>query len=220
VIELPAFPLARAFAGMTIAALLALAMPATAQSLPKCNVGEQVSDGEGNTGVIVASTGDVCQIRYADGQTRGWAFWSLRPAAQSPPPDEAAGSIVLHPPSAHSFVFRADQSGHFRLTATANGVPLHFLVDTGATLVYLTPKDARAAGFNLGELVYDGRAATGNGVVRVAPLVLREIRIGDMSVERVSAAVIENIQQSVLGMSFLERLKSFDIRGGALTINW
>lgn len=211
------------FAVLT-AMLLACALPAppgAAQSLQRCNLGEQVTDGEGKTGIIVAAANqDVCQIRYADGQTRGWAFWSLRPAAAAPPRGDADNSIVLRPPSARTLVFHADASGHFRLTAAANGAPLNFLVDTGATLVFLTPKDARAAGIGQGELNFSQRANTGNGPVKVAPVLLRQIRIDDLTVERVPAAVIESIPQSVLGMSFLERLKSFEIRGGALTFNW
>ena len=53
-----------------------------------------------------------------------------------------------------------------------------------------------------------------------APVMLREVRIGQLSVENVPAAVIENLDQSLLGMSFLKRLKSFEVREGALTISW
>ena len=49
---------------------------------------------------------------------------------------------------------------------------------------------------------------------------LREVRIGPLSIENVPAAVIENPDQSLLGMSFLKRLKSFEVREGSLTISW
>ena len=64
------------------------------------------------------------------------------------------------------------------------------------------------------------RRAAGKGKVPIAPVILKEIQIGELSVERVPAAVIEGGSQSVLGMSFLARLKSFEIRNGALTIDW
>jgi clan AA aspartic protease (TIGR02281 family) len=51
-------------------------------------------------------------------------------------------------------------------------------------------------------------------------VILREIRIEQLSIENVPAAVIENLDQSLLGMSFLKRLKSFEMREGALTISW
>jgi aspartyl protease family protein len=56
--------------------------------------------------------------------------------------------------------------------------------------------------------------------VHFAPVMLREVRIGQLSIENVPAAVIENLDQSLLGMSFLKRLKSFEVREGALTISW
>jgi aspartyl protease family protein len=58
------------------------------------------------------------------------------------------------------------------------------------------------------------------GRVHFAPVTLREIRIEHLSIENVPAAVIENLDQSLLGMSFLKRLKSFEMRASALTIRW
>src|ERR1700738_1116870 len=69
-------------------------------------------------------------------------------------------------------------------------------------------------------LVFTQITHTANGPVRFAPVNLREIRIEQLSIENVPAAVIENLDQSMLGMSFLKRLKSFEMREGALTINW
>ena len=87
-------------------------------------------------------------------------------------------------------------------------------------MVFLTLEDARAAGISRGELLFSQRVDTANGPVRVAPVMLREIRMEQLSIEGVPAAVIENLDRSVLGMSFLKRLKSFEMREGALTINW
>jgi len=61
---------------------------------------------------------------------------------------------------------------------------------------------------------------TANGRVHFAPVMLREVRIEQLSIENVPAAVIENLDQSLLGMSFLKRLKRFEMREGALTISW
>jgi aspartyl protease family protein len=93
-------------------------------------------------------------------------------------------------------------------------------VDTGASLVVLTVEDAQAAGINRSELVFNRITRTANGAARFAPVTLREIRIGQLSIDSVPAAVIENLDQSLLGMSFLTRLKSFEMREGALTISW
>jgi aspartyl protease family protein len=94
------------------------------------------------------------------------------------------------------------------------------LVDTGASLVTLTPEDAQNAGVTRGELVYSARVNTANGVARMAPIKLREVRIDQLSVYDVPAAVIENLNISLLGMSFLNRLQGYEMRDGKLTINW
>jgi aspartyl protease family protein len=215
------------------------ASPAAPQELTKCVAGQQVIDKEGKNGVILADSGKLCQVKYADGQIYNWIFWNLRPTAapaeprpvtpntrapdpNGPPPSPNAppALTVLRPSSSRTLVYRPDRRGHFSLTATVNGAPIRFVVDTGATLVALTLDDARAAGIGRSELTFNQLTQTANGRVHFAPLMLREIRIEQLSIENVPAAVIENLDQSLLGMSFLKRLKSFEMREGALTISW
>ena len=138
------------------------------------------------------------------------------PAPTNTPP----ALTVLRPSSNRTLVYRADRRGHFSLTATVNGAPIRVVVDTGASLVALTLDDARAAGIGRSELLFNQVTQTANGRVRFAPVMLREVRIEQLSIENVPAAVIENLDQSLLGMSFLKRLKSFEMREGALTISW
>lgn len=139
----------------------------------------------------------------------------------TPPPKSAADAVaVVRPTIANRLVYQADPRGHVLLTAAANGAPVRFMVDTGASLVFLTPKDARAAGIKSGDLKFNHTVQTGNGPARAAPVLLREIRIGELAIEKVQAAVIESQGQSVLGMSFLSRLKGFEMRGRVLTIDW
>ena len=106
------------------------------------------------------------------------------------------------------------------LSGKGRGYQAEFLVDTGASLVTLTREDARAAGIAPGELVYNHRASTANGAVRMAPVTLREIRIGQLSIYDVPAAVLEHLNISLLGMSFLTRLQGYEMREGKLTISW
>jgi aspartyl protease family protein len=122
--------------------------------------------------------------------------------------------------SSNAIVYTADERGHVILDATINGTPVKMLVDTGATLVTLTPGDARAAGIDPGQLQYNGRVSTANGMARMGRVSLREIRIGQLSLYDVPAAVIENLDVSLLGMSFLGRLQGYEMRGGKLTISW
>jgi aspartyl protease family protein len=229
----------RLAAALAVLVLGIAASPAAPQELTKCVVGQQVIDQEGRSGVVVADDSRLCQVKYADGQIYSWIFWNLRPTtALTEPglvipharvPDPTLGAsptnappalTVLRPSSNRTLVYHADRRGHFSLTATVDGAPTRFVVDTGASLVALTLDDARAAGIGRSELVFNQLTQTANGRVRFAPVILREIRIEQLSIENVPAAVIENLDQSLLGMSFLKRLKSFEMREGALTISW
>ena len=123
-------------------------------------------------------------------------------------------------PATNTLVYAANQQGHVILDTVVNGASVRMLVDTGASLVTLTREDARAAGILPGELAYTHRASTANGAVRMAPVTLREIRVGQLSVYDVPAAVLEHLNVSLLGMSFLTRLQGYEMRDGKLTISW
>jgi aspartyl protease family protein len=228
----------RVILAFAVLVLGSAASPAAPQELTRCVAGQQVVDKEGRSGVVVADDSKLCQVKYADGQIYNWIFWNLHPTAApaepapvtpnarvpatgTPPSTDAPPALtVLRPSSNRTLVYRADRRGHFSLTATVNGAPTRFVIDTGASLVALTLDDARAAGIGRSELVFSQLTQTANGRVRFAPVMLREVSIGQLSIENVPAAVIENLDQSLLGMSFLKRLKSFEMREGALTISW
>ena len=123
-------------------------------------------------------------------------------------------------PTSNTIVYTANERGHVVLDAAVNGIPIRMLVDTGASLVTLTPADALAAGINSASLAFSGRVETANGTTRMAPVTLREIRIGQLSIYDVHAAVLENLNVSLLGMSFLGRLQGYEMRDGKLTISW
>jgi aspartyl protease family protein len=142
----------------------------------------------------------------------------LPAAAQSPTTGMPEVSVLR--PSANTLVYQADSNGHFTVAGSANGAPLRFLVDTGATLVVLTPSDARAAGIDPNDLVFDKAMRTANGTVPAAVTVLRELRVGRISLGDVRAAVVAKAPQSVLGMSFLSRLKGFEMQHDRLTLSW
>ena len=120
----------------------------------------------------------------------------------------------------NTLVYPANEQGHIVIDAAVNGASVRLLVDTGASLVALTPADARTAGIASSELVFNNRVSTANGSARMASVTLREVRIGQLSIYDVPAAVLENLNISLLGMSFLSRLQSYEMRDGKLTISW
>ena len=115
---------------------------------------------------------------------------------------------------------QADPRGHFIFDASVNDRQATFMADTGATLVVLTYEDASRLGLSPHSLDYTGLAQTANGVSRVAPVTLDRVRVDDISVRNVQAAVAEKgaLDTNLLGMSFLGRLKSFQMQGRELIL--
>jgi aspartyl protease family protein len=102
----------------------------------------------------------------------------------------------------------ADSSGHFVTTGVVNGTTLRFLVDTGATSVVLSSADARRIGINY-LAAPRSFTQTANGVIPVYNVTLDTIRVGDITLNGVAAAVIEGdkLPVALLGMSFLNRME-------------
>ena len=118
-----------------------------------------------------------------------------------------------------SVSFRAGDDGHFRVAATVNGATVRFMVDTGASVVVLTPNDARRVGLDPDKLSYSIRFRTANGTGFGAPVVLPEIRIGPVTITNVRAAVNKTpMADSLLGQSFLDRLSGYRVSDGTLTL--
>ena len=119
------------------------------------------------------------------------------------------------------FTVEAGPSGHYLVEAVVNGAPVTLLVDTGASDIVLTLEDAERLGFQPRNLRYTQRFATANGEVRGAPVVLREVRIGQFRQFDVPASVNEApLGVSLLGMSFLEQLNGYEVRDGRLILRW
>ena len=109
--------------------------------------------------------------------------------------------------------------GHYYLTAEVNGAPVAFVIDTGASQIVLSERDAHRAGIDTESLVYIGRAFTANGEVRTAPVRLDSIAVGPIRDTGVRAVVNEgDLDRSLLGMDYLQRFSSVEITGGKLVL--
>ena len=110
--------------------------------------------------------------------------------------------------------------GHYYLTLELNGVPTRFVVDTGATDIVLTPQDAARAGINVAGLNYNNRAMTANGLVQTASVRLDRISLGDISDRSVPAVVNGSpMQESLLGMAYLNRFDRIEIEDGQMVLS-
>jgi aspartyl protease family protein len=108
--------------------------------------------------------------------------------------------------------------GNFSVVTQINGARIAMVLDTGASSVVLTQEAAKAAGLPLEVLAYTVNVDTANGRARAAPITLDQLAIGGI-VERAVPALIAQpgqLRSNLLGMSFLNRLESWEVRGDRL----
>lgn len=154
---------------------------------------------------------------------------TLKSATHATLGDSVADVAVLTPPRPReeqagradgTVELRASGNGHFQARADINGRGLPVMVDTGASLVVLTYEDAQAAGVYVKPSDFTQPVSTANGTSRVAPITLDRISIGDITVRNVRAAVAGPglLKQTLLGMSFLNKLQRVDMRDGMMVL--
>jgi aspartyl protease family protein len=132
-------------------------------------------------------------------------------AVASPPPALATGSRA-------AFIDR-EADGHYWTRADVGGTQVKFMVDTGASIVALTYFDAQRLGLKPEELDFDSEIRTAGGVTYGAPVTLKSIRVGKVEVEDVNAVILRTeLEQSLLGMTFLGELHSYEVRQGQMII--
>ncbi|MGA2895389.1 MAG: TIGR02281 family clan AA aspartic protease [Xanthobacteraceae bacterium] len=112
------------------------------------------------------------------------------------------------------------RDGDFAITAQINGAHIPVVLDTGASSVVLTHDDAKAAGLPLDLLNYTVSIDTANGRTRAAPVTLDRLAIGGLEERSVEALVVQpgQLRTSLLGMSFLNRLQSWQVNGDRLIL--
>jgi len=93
-------------------------------------------------------------------------------------------------------------------------------VDTGASTVVLKPADAQKLGIDVDRLKYAVPVQTANGTTYAAHVRLRNLTLGRISLDDVEALVAKPgaLKENLLGMSFLRRLRSYEVTGDTLTL--
>jgi aspartyl protease family protein len=144
--------------------------------------------------------------------TGGLASSFVRPAASPAGGSTSAASTMV--------VLQGDPRGHFLTDVSVNNQFIHVMVDTGASIVALTEADARKIGLTARDHRGYSNVGTANGVVRVPMVRIPELRLQGVRVLDVEAAILPPGVggHSLLGMSFLKRLASFEMRGKALVL--
>ena len=102
--------------------------------------------------------------------------------------------------------------GHFYLTLYVNGTPVRFMIDTGATNVVLSGRDADRLGIDRNALAFTGEARTANGTIRTARVTLPEVTLDGRPEGRLAAWVGDGaLDISLLGMEYLGRFERVEI---------
>ncbi len=118
-----------------------------------------------------------------------------------------------------TITFRRAADGHFYARLSVNGEGMPFLIDTGATELVLTREAAEAAGFDVDRLAFTRQAKTANGTVSGAPVVLDSVALGPFTDRNVGAIVNGgDLHTPLLGMSYLDRFRSFQIQGDRMIL--
>lgn len=143
-------------------------------------------------------------------------------AVATTPLEASAPDIAPSPPraTAHNAAsIPKSADGHFWADARVNGAKVRFLVDTGATAVALSPRDAARLGFPPSSLTYGHKVMTASGEARAAKVQLKSVSVDGAEVEAVDAYVIERgLDTSLLGMTYLGRLEKFEATRTALIL--
>jgi aspartyl protease family protein len=120
----------------------------------------------------------------------------------------------------HELYVTPDRDGLYYIFADVNGARIRFVIDSGSDDVVLTGKDARRAGIDVSHLDFSEEydAETGSGME--ANTRVRQLAIGPLAMTDFPVAVNQDGGTSLLGMPFLRRMKSVEIRGGRLYLRW
>jgi aspartyl protease family protein len=123
--------------------------------------------------------------------------------------------------AAHQTIVSRDADGSFYAIADVNGVPVNFLIDTGASDIVLSPADAKRLGLDLQALKFDYTYETANGIGRGAPYLVNTLTLGDIDLSDVKVSINQApMRASLLGMAFFKRLSGFRIEGDRLILTW
>lgn len=110
--------------------------------------------------------------------------------------------------------------GHYWLLAQVNGVPVRFLVDTGATLTALSSNDAARAGLEPRPGGLPVMLGTANGTVTAELTTVTELQFGNIEARGLDAVIAPNLgRTNVLGMNFLSRLAGWRVENGDLILD-
>jgi len=124
------------------------------------------------------------------------------------------------PSGRRSVTIPQDARGHFQVGGQIDGRRVEFMVDTGASVVALSEREAGRLGIRPARDDFTAQVKTANGVVKAAPVMLRSVDINGLVVRNVRALVVPGnaLSENLLGLSYLTKLKRFEYANGKLVL--
>jgi aspartyl protease family protein len=161
---------------------------------------------------VIALAVSVIVPRYL--QSHGVAAAPTLVSARAVTPAAASAS------NSRSVVISPGRNGHFQVEGRVDGRRMDFMVDTGASMIALTERDAAMLGVHPAASEYTAMVKTANGNVRAAPVELNMVEIDDIVVRNVAAMVMPDgaLSDNLLGLTFLSRLHRFEYSEGKLVL--
>ena len=164
-------------------------------------------------GLVLAAAGLIANYLDRDSNTGAKAVptTSLSVATVGKAPAQAAGRSVTIP---------RDARGHFQVGGRIDGRRVDFMVDTGASVIALTEREASRLGIRPSRDDYTAQVRTANGTVKAAPVTLNNVDIDGLVVRNVQALVVPGnaLSENLLGLSYLTKLKRFEYANGKLVL--
>ncbi len=127
-----------------------------------------------------------------------------------------AGGVAGATGASGELTLTRSRDGHYYADGEINGKPVKFLLDTGATQIALSRRQANELGLSLGPA---GTVQTAAGPATAYQTRLARVRLGAVEMENLGAVVTEKMSDEtvLLGMNFLKRLEMVQ-RGDQLTL--
>ncbi len=111
-----------------------------------------------------------------------------------------------------------EANGHFYAAAQVNGQPIRLVVDTGASTVALTQEDARRAGIMVDPARFAVIGTGASGPVRGHPVTISRIAVDGREVRNLDGVVLEGLEVSLLGQTYLSRLEEVRMSGSEMIL--
>lgn len=139
-------------------------------------------------------------------------------AASQPAPQAQVQGQAHYATGVRAASIRLDSGGHFSSDFRVNGIYVRGLIDTGATYVALNVSTARSLGLGLKKADFRHQVTTANGKTAAAMVMLDRMEVGSIKVRNVEAFVLEDkaLSSTLVGMSFMSKLKSYHVKGNHL----